>query len=156
MANGKVFFVAAHVHDDDGTVEGCPGCFADPVDVTDAVGALYDLCLSSMDYGSGFWSYEDAKPVADMAALMGYESREEIDKYRDNQLFLTERAAYYQDKGIIPFNMPYHREKVTITRDDGSMITQWKIIPVYHEHAFSTPGRCMWPECREKREGSSQ
>ena len=33
-------------------------------DITEGVQALYDLVISSMDWGSGFWTYEDALPVA--------------------------------------------------------------------------------------------
>ncbi len=32
----RIVVVEEHLHDYDGTVEGCPGCFADPHDVTDA------------------------------------------------------------------------------------------------------------------------
>ena len=33
-------------------------------DITQGVQALYDLVISSMNWGSGFWSWEDALPVA--------------------------------------------------------------------------------------------
>lgn len=41
-------------------------------DVTDAVGAIYDLLASSMDWGSDFLSVEDAKPFVQLVDLAGY------------------------------------------------------------------------------------
>jgi hypothetical protein len=145
VTNGKRIYVVDH----DGALS--PG-----VDVTDAVGALYDLCLASMDYRSGFWSYEDAKPVAKMAELMGYEQREAIEKYRDDQLEQAERNAFYLDNKINPYNMPHHRELHVKTMADGSVINQWLTVPIAHDHVYATSGKCMWPKCQEKCEGSSQ
>lgn len=50
-------------------------------DVTEGVQALYDLVLSSLDWGSGFWSYEDALPVAQIARLAGFGRCEEAERY---------------------------------------------------------------------------
>jgi hypothetical protein len=50
-------------------------------DITDAVGALYDLAVGSMDYSSGFWSEEDAVPVALLARLCGFGGAEGLEKY---------------------------------------------------------------------------
>jgi hypothetical protein len=119
--------------------------FGDGADVTDAVGALYDLALSSMDYRSGFWSYEDAAPVATLAELMNYEQREAIQKYRDDQLHNRQTQAFIRSNAL--GNQPVHYTRNVITRDDGSMIVQHKVAVPEHDHVFSTPGRCMWPKC---------
>ena len=73
-----------------------------PTDITQAVGALYDLTISSMDYRSGFWSAEDATPVAEMAELMNYEQRDEIRKYVDDQRHSEEFNAYMRTHDDIP------------------------------------------------------
>jgi hypothetical protein len=153
MANGKIYFVPGdRIEEFHELVTGEPEFVTD---VTDAVGALYDLTLASMDFRSGFWSYEDAKPVAHMAELMGYEQREEIQKYRDDQLDQLERNAFYRDIKINPYAMPHHQELRVKTTADGSVINQWFTVPVAHVHVYATSGKCMWPKC-ENREGSSQ
>jgi hypothetical protein len=42
------------------------------VDVTDGVSALYDHCVSSMDWGSGFLTIEDAAGIIRVAQQCGY------------------------------------------------------------------------------------
>ena len=49
-------------------------------DITEGVQVLYDLAIGSMDYGSGFWNYEDAKPVADLGKLCGFNGWEGVQK----------------------------------------------------------------------------
>jgi hypothetical protein len=51
------------------------------VDVTEGVQALYDLVINSMDWGSGFLSYEEALPVAKLAELCGFKDIEEAQRY---------------------------------------------------------------------------
>jgi hypothetical protein len=42
------------------------------VDVTDGVQTLYDMCVSSMDWGSGFLSVEDATGIIRIAQTCGF------------------------------------------------------------------------------------
>lgn len=55
------------------------------VDITVGVQALYDLVLSSMDWGSGFLSLEDAIPVADIARICGFEGSDEAERYVEEE-----------------------------------------------------------------------
>jgi hypothetical protein len=55
------------------------------VDVTTGVQALYDLALGSMDYGSGFWTSEDAAPVAEIARVCGFEGLADLECYVGEQ-----------------------------------------------------------------------
>jgi len=50
-------------------------------DITEGVQALYDLVISSMDFRSGFWTVEDAVPVAVIARLLKFKQAEEIERY---------------------------------------------------------------------------
>jgi hypothetical protein len=50
-------------------------------DVTEHVGAIYDLVIQSMDFGSGFLTAEDAVPLAELGRLCGYGMVEEAEKY---------------------------------------------------------------------------
>lgn len=61
----------AYARDADGT----------ETDITEGVQALYDLVISSMDWGSGFWTAEDARPVAILARRMRFERAEEAERY---------------------------------------------------------------------------
>lgn len=115
--NGKITHVA-----DDGTV----------TDVTSAVQALYDLAVSSMDYTSGFWSYEDAAPVAELAKRCEFRGYEGIEKYARDELHKTEASAWQRDN----------------LSGGGSFGYEWR---VPHEHAFSVAGRCMWPGCYQEK-----
>jgi len=54
---------------------------ADAVDITEGVAAMYDLLLSTMDWGSGFFTAEDAVPIAEVARAMGLPKVEEVDRY---------------------------------------------------------------------------
>lgn len=97
-------------------------------DVTAAVQALYDLAVNSMDYGSGFWSAEDAEPVALLAKLCGFDGRKEIEKYIESQRFMAERGAYFRD-------------------------TYWGVPGDPHDHRYAVVnGQCLWPGCKAKRE----
>lgn len=126
-------------------------------DITEAVQALYDLAVSSLDYGSGFWSYEDAAPVARLAKLMGWEGAEGLQKYCDDKLHRTEADAWMADNGHSLYwcrscayiSVPYEKHSA-----DGSICHGNKIVLAPHEHVFSTPGRCMLHDCpeTEKRE----
>ncbi len=111
--NGKFVFVA-----DDGAQD----------DVTEGVRALYDLVLSSMNWGSGFWSYEDALPVAEIARLAGFEQRDEVERYVREALHHKESAEWVA-KHELPLNYS----------------------SVRHDHVWSSAGKCMWPLCNAKQ-----
>jgi hypothetical protein len=100
--------------------------------VTAAVQALYDLAVGSMDYQSGFWTYEDASPVAELAERCGFEGHEGISKYARDELHKREASAWQRDN----------------LSGGGSFGYEWR---VPHEHAFSVAGRCMWPGCPEEK-----
>lgn len=51
------------------------------VNVTEGVQTLYDHVISSMDWGSGFLTKEDAIPIAEIARVCGFESSEEAERY---------------------------------------------------------------------------
>jgi hypothetical protein len=97
-------------------------------DITEGMQALYDLVLNSMDWGSGFLTAEDARPVALLARTLGFEQAEEAERYlrdqehsKQQQEFLSARLEARQHiNGRVP-----------------------------HDHVFSTAGRCMWSGCRE-------
>jgi hypothetical protein len=98
-------------------------------DITEGVQALYDLVISSMDFRSGFWTAEDAVPVAQLARLLGFEQREQIERYLAEQLHSEEQAAFWQaHPGTRAMQTPPH------------------------DHVFSSAGRCMWGSCKA-REG---
>lgn len=131
--------------------------FGDAEDVTAAMAALYDLAVNSTDYGSGFWTYEDAKPVAEMAELMGWEGREEITKYRDDHLFKDEQSAWIRSTFERPWpslwGAPFAQyTQGTLTRADGSVVVQNISVCAPHEHVYGTLGKCFWPKCEVKRE----
>jgi hypothetical protein len=109
-------------HADDGTQE----------DVTEGVQALYDLVIGSMDWGSGFWSYEDALPVANIAQLAGFDQCGEAERYVKEALFEKESAEW---KAKQPPSTRY---------------TDAAYQPLSHDHVFSVSGKCMWPRCGAK------
>lgn len=130
----KIYMVEDHLHNDDGTEEGCPGCFADPVDITEGVKVLYDLAIGSMDFGSGMWSAEDAAPVAKLGEQCGFDGWENVKHYASEELHRQERAAYIAEYP----EANYHR--YTNYDPDGTP----------HKHAFSSQGKCMWLWCNEE------
>ena len=118
--NGKIVHVA-----DDGT----------QTDVTEGVRALYDLVISSMDWGSGFWSYEDALPVAQIARLAGFDQAGEVERYVREALHRKESEEWWRTtemraQGMAAYGVP-------------------------HDHVWSSPGKCMWPGCGIPRERAS-
>jgi hypothetical protein len=103
-------------------------------DVTEAVSALYDLAIHSMDFGSGFWSAEDAEPVALLARTCGFEGREELERYIEKDRILQEKAAFRRDKGIYPH---------------GNLCG---LGPRVHYHEWSAiNGKCLWPYCKASK-----
>lgn len=106
-------------------------------DITEGVQALYDLVIASMDFRSGFWTAEDARPVALLARACGFGNRDEIERYLRDR----EHEA--------------HRQRFISERDragEGRVILRWTGrdgTPLPHDHVFSVAGRCVWPGCRE-------
>ena len=107
--NGKFVFMG-----DDGT----------QADVTEGVQALYDLVIGSMNWGSGFWSYEDALPVAQIARLAGFGQCDEAERYVREALHTKESAEW--------------RARQDLPTYYGN---------VRHDHVWSSAGKCMWPFC---------
>jgi hypothetical protein len=99
-------------------------------DITEGVQALYDLVLSSMDWGSGFLSFEDALPVAQIGRLMGFGQSEEAERYVAEQKHSDEQDEFWRA----------HKE----TQGWG-----WGDIP--HNHVYSSAGKCMWGGCNRKQ-----
>jgi hypothetical protein len=97
-------------------------------DITEGVQALYDLVLNSMDWGSGFLTAEDARPVALLARTLGFEQAEEAERYLRDQ----EHSEQQQ-------------EFLRVRRETRQHING----RVPHDHVFSTAGRCMWSGCAE-------
>lgn len=93
-------------------------------DITEGVQALYDLVISSMNWGSGFWSYEDALPVAVIGRTLGFERIEEVERYVAGQKHSAEQGEFL-------------RKRVDAQG--------WN--PPAHDHVFSTVGKCMWGGC---------
>lgn len=112
-------------------------------DITEGVQALYDLVLNSMDWGSGFLTAEDARPVALLARTCGFEKADEAERYLRDQEHSAQQVEFIS------------RRKAEIdTAGPGWVRTvQWHHPgtgqPLPHDHVFSTAGRCMWPGCRE-------
>jgi hypothetical protein len=95
-------------------------------DITEGVQALYDLVIGSMNWGSGFWTAEDAAPVAKLARACGFERAEEAERYLNEQLHSEEQKAFL------------------LTRLD------WRTqMMAPHDHVFSSAGKCLWPGCKE-------
>jgi hypothetical protein len=97
-------------------------------DITEGVQALYDLVLSSMDFRSGLWSAEDARPVALLARACGFENRDEIERYLREQEHSDQQREFFR-----------------VRRETRQSING----RVPHDHVFSAAGRCMWSGCKE-------
>ena len=101
-------------------------------DITEGVQALYDLVIGSMDFRSGFWTAEDAAPVAKLARLLGFKEAEEIERYLREQLHSEQQHAFLTERGM---SAPWGN---------------YEDLP--HDHVFSVAGKCMWPFCRTRQE----
>jgi hypothetical protein len=95
-------------------------------DITEGVQALYDLVISSMDWGSGFLSAEDAAPVASLARVCGFEQAEEAERYLREQEHSEQQQVF----------LAAHAE-AKVPPDE---------VPA-HDHVFSSAGRCLWRFC---------
>lgn len=95
-------------------------------DITEGVRALYDLAVSSMDFRSGFWTAEDAAPVALLGRACGFKEVEEVERYLRQQQHSDAQQEFLRK----------HPEAQG--RLGG---------PPPHDHVFSPVGKCMWPQC---------
>lgn len=68
------------------------------VDITEGVQALYDLVTSSMDWGSGFWTVEDALPVEHIARTCGFPGISEVEAYIDGRRRDEDQRATERDR----------------------------------------------------------
>jgi hypothetical protein len=102
------------------------------LNVTAGVQALYDLVIGSMDWGSGFWTVDDAQPVLEIARACGFKDYEEAEAYVAEQRQSEEQRQFLDRR-----NMPYP-------------------YPVEHDHVWSSLGKCMWPGCRALRSEPTQ
>ena len=70
-----------------------------PVDITEHVKAAYDLVVGSMDWGSGFLTFEDAVPLAELARICGFDPDKECESYMRRDIEdakkLLERKVLY-------------------------------------------------------------
>jgi len=99
-------------------------------DITEGVQALYDLVIGSMNWGSGFWTAEDAAPVAKLARACGFERAGEAERYLNEQLHSEQQSAFI-------------RSRPGPWRDVAGMALR-------HDHVFSPAGKCVWPACAAK------
>lgn len=97
-------------------------------DITEAVKVLYDLAISSMDFSSGFWTAEDAAPVAKLAELCQFEGHEKVAAYVSKQLHSEEQQAFVRKHKLI----------------------QYGTYRIPHDHVFSSQGKCLWPRCTKE------
>lgn len=101
-------------------------------DITSGVQALYDLVIGSQDFGSGFWSYEDALPVAEVARACGFDRSEEVERY-------VRQALHRKESDEWQALQRFHRQAYRDGQD----------IP--HDHVWSSVGKCMWTYCKAVR-----
>jgi hypothetical protein len=127
-------------HAEDGTL----------TDVTEGVQALYDLVITSMDWGSGFWDWEEALPVGLIGRLGGFEKIGEVERYIAQRRHEEEAAAWrHENVPPVPFTI---RSLVSGLGPGGMADLLGKQEPAPHDHVWSSVGRCMWPVCRATRE----
>ena len=101
-------------------------------DVTEGVQTLYDLVIGSMDWGSGFLSYEDAIPVVEIARLCGFKQAEEAERYVNDSLHERESETW---RRTLDFR--------------ANSIANGQRVP--HDHVWSSVGKCMWTFCRARQ-----
>jgi len=106
-------------------------------DVTEAVQALYDLAIGSMDFRSGFWSAEDAEPVGKLAVICNFDQSYDILKYIAEEREKAERGAFYRQN----FHEIHPRHDQVDAWDRMYEALQG------HECVYSSLGKCMWPGC---------
>ncbi|MGA8330432.1 MAG: hypothetical protein WB777_14185 [Mycobacterium sp.] len=105
-----------------------PYRFDERLDITEGVQALYDLVINSMDWGSGFLSYEDALPVSVIAHACGFGDADRVDAYLADKLEANRKDAL-------------RREFAAKTQ------AQQAEYLATHEHVLNNYGRCIIPGC---------
>ena len=104
-------------------------------DVTEGVQALYDLVICSMDWGSGFLTYEDALPVVTIAELAAFPDAGRARKYVDDKKHSDEMTVFFSE----------HPELLDSFGRYPYGGGDWPQFP--HDHVWSSVGRCMWRGC---------
>jgi len=120
--NGKIVHVA-----DDGI----------QTDITEGVQAMYDLVIQSQDFGSGFWSYEDALPVAEVARVCGFEKSAEVERY-------VRQALHKKESEEFQLLRDFRAQAYVNGRD------------ISHDHVWSSVGKCMWTYCTAVRDADQR
>jgi hypothetical protein len=146
-------------------------------DVTEAVQLLYDFLMSTWDSGSASLSVEEARVLKPLAEAAGFGESEGFQAYIDNQIHAQETATFrktVEPKGHVHYfgdwegmkdGQPTQRQcklpdcyVKTGTPEYGAWL---EVMTKYndqisgrlpHEHAFSSVGRCMWPNCKKTEE----
>ena len=113
-------------------------------DITEGVQALYDLVLSSMDWGSGFWTEEDARPVAVIGRLLGFEKIDEVERYVADKAHDAETQVW---RNAHAEALPFRPEALFSGVAMGGLLGREDNPVPEHEHVLSSAGRCMWPRC---------
>lgn len=108
------------------------------IDVTEGVQALYDLAVGSMDFGSGFWTVDDAVPVRDLANACGFDGKEAAEQYLAEQREKEDRQAFHQE----------------LAQKRG--VNPWSLYNEPHVHRWSELGNCLWPMCRSRQENAER
>ena len=114
--------------------------------VSEGVQALYDLVISSMNWGSGFWSWEDALPVAKIGRLAEFAKIDEVERYVRERKHDEETGRWRQEN--IPVKVTAKSLLTGLGGDGFTGLLGGKPLP--HQHVFSSAGRCMWPCCTRK------
>lgn len=120
-----------------------PYIMGERVDITEGVQALYDLVIGSMDWGSGFWTAEDAAPVSVIAHACGFANVAEVDAYIEARNKERQRGPLGNDWH------PFHADDSELDDFQKAHIGESGWAPGgVHEHVLSSRGRCMWPQCK--------
>ncbi len=60
-------------------------------EITEGVQAMYDIVITSMDWGSGLLTVEDAVPIANLAKACEFQTWEEAENYVAEQKAVESR-----------------------------------------------------------------
>lgn len=130
------------------------------VDITEGVQTLYDLVLSSMDWSSGFWTVEDALPVAVVARACGFPRVDEVEQYlaaraEDERRREEMRVSWKADQERWAQEMDRRKQAGILTaahdRDKYDLAFHGEVTND-HAHAFMLDGLdCVWPGCTLRR-----
>jgi hypothetical protein len=168
--NGKIYFQANKPFVSDELARtGYVAITPKPVDITEGVQVLYDHVIHSMDWGSGFLTVEDAKPIVTLAKLCGFEGWEEAQRYVEAEVQAQETGKFMNtieprghlhqffagSSGIcslpgcsVKEGSPKHLASTKIWEEYQQKCRG----DIPHEHVFSSVGKCMWPNCKQREE----